>query len=389
MHSHSFQPSPSDTSESQEARKVTLVGMIINIILSIAKVIAGTLFHSAALVADGIHSISDLLTDILVLIVTRFSREEPDAEHPYGHGRFETLGTVVLGSLLLAVAGGMVLDSFQRIFHLSPIVPGSITLLIALLSILSKEWLYRYTINISKKIRSKMLEANAWHHRSDALSSIVVFIGIAGAMMGIHWLDPLAEFIVSLMVGKIGLELAWSSIKELVDTALSEEETQEIRDFIKQIPGVRNVHDLRSRLMGPDVLLDVHIQVSSSISVSEGHQIGLVVTQNLYKQFPSIKDITFHIDAEADEHSEVNQAHQDLPLRKDLLKQLEACWGELLPHECIQNLKLHYLNHQVSIEVFITDEQLEKLEHKISSKILKDACMALDFIEKVSLWKRL
>jgi cation diffusion facilitator family transporter len=389
MHSHSHHPASSAISDSKEARNVTLIGMVINIILSIVKIAVGTLFHSAALVADGIHSISDLLTDILVLIVTRFSREAPDAEHPYGHGRFETLGTVVLGSLLIAVAGGMIFDSIQRLMHLSPVIPGIITLLVALLSILSKEWLYRYTLKISKKVRSKMLEANAWHHRSDAFSTIVVFVGIAGAMMGISWLDPLAEFIVSLMVGKMGLDLAWSSIKELVDTALSVEETKEIRDFIKQIPGVRNVHDLRSRLMGADVLLDVHIQVSSSISVSEGHQIGLVVTQSLYKQFPNIKDITFHIDAEADEHSEVNRAHQSLPLRKDLLNQLELCWGELLPPESIKNLKLHYLNHKVSIEVFISEEQLDKIEHPISSQQLKEACTKLDFIEKVSLWKRL
>jgi len=392
MHTHShfseLNPTEKIQQNSLDARKVTVVGMVLNIILSIVKVFVGLLANSSALVADGIHSVSDLITDILVLFVTHFSSEAPDAEHPYGHGRFETLGTVVLGSLLIAVAGGMLLDSIERLLHAKLQIPGSLALWVAIISVLSKEWLFRYTRRVGKKIHSKMIEANAWHHRSDAFSSIVVVIGILGSMMGISWFDPLAELIVSLMVAKVGWDLAWSSMKELVDTALSEESTQEIRDFIKSIEGVRNIHELRSRHMGSNIILDVHIQVSPAISVSEGHQIGLIVTKKLRNQYPHITDITFHIDAEDDHDSENELENNGLPPRSELLKQMEKCWSSWLSPETIQKVKLHYLNRSVSVEIFLTEEEGEKLTGTINGNTLKKSCSNLNYINKVTLWKR-
>ncbi len=391
MHNHDIaHQSPSATPErnslnfQKKAQHVTLIGMIIDVILGILKIVFGIFSHSYALIADGLHSFSDALTDILVIAITKYSRLEPDEDHPYGHERFETLGTVFLGCLLIAVAGAMAWDSIMRLVANTSIeLPTWPALVVAALSILSKEAIFRYTLHVGKLIKSDLIIANAWHSRTDAFSSIVVFIGIAGAMSGLHWLDATAAIIVAIIIAKVGWDLSWDSVKELVDTALSPDETNEIRAFIKETPGIRNVHDLRSRHMGPDVILDVHLQVHSSISVSEGHQIGLIVTRRLKEQYKQIRDVTFHIDAEDDDHNGKQATYSSLPLRGEVIQTLKQVWSQWISIDDNQHIKLHYLNNQIMVELFLTaDHQpIPQLPQK-----LKAAAQAIEWLGELKIW---
>ena len=324
------------------------------------------------------------LTDILVIAITKYSRLEPDEDHPYGHERFETLGTVFLGCLLIAVAGAMAWDSVTRLITQTSIeIPTWPALVIAAISILAKELIFRYTHHIGTLIKSDLIIANAWHSRTDALSSIVVFIGIAGAMSGFTWLDAAAAVIVALMIAKVGWDLSWDSVKELVDTAISPKETNELRQFIKQTPGIKNVHDLRSRHMGPDIILDVHLQVRSSISVSEGHQIGLKVTKRLKQQYPHIKDVTFHIDAEDDDHNGEHITSASLPLRDEVIQALKHAWADSINIDDNHRINLHYLNNRVSVEIFLDSN--EKLPSNILKK-LREQTESIDWLGDLTLW---
>lgn len=389
MHNHDIaHKSPSAAKDpiqfQKKAQQVTLIGMIIDIILGSLKIFFGVVSHSYALVADGLHSFSDALTDVLVIAITRYSRLAPDEDHPYGHERFETLGTIFLGCLLIAVAGAMAWDSVTRLIEQVSIeLPTWPALVIAAISIVAKELIFRYTMHIGKLIKSDLIIANAWHSRTDALSSIVVFIGIAGAMSGATWLDAAAAVIVAVMIAKVGWDLSWDSIKELVDTALSPEETLELREFIKETPGIRNVHDLRSRHMGPDVILDVHLQVRSSISVSEGHQIGLIVTQRLKDKYEHIRDVTFHIDAEDDDHNGEHVTSASLPLRAEVIKTLNKTWEGLLSIDNDRSINLHYLNNKIAVEIFFDSNN--DLPDQLQQK-LNDASKSITWLGSLKLW---
>ncbi|MCP5160650.1 MAG: cation transporter [Hahellaceae bacterium] len=366
------------------AQKVTLQGMVLDILIGLGKIVTGHLSFSHALVADGLHSLSDAVTDILVIAVTRYSRQEPDDQHPYGHERFETLGTVFLGCLLIGVAGAMVWDSWIRLFELKTSeLPTWPALVLALISIVTKEAIFRYTLHYGKKIKSDLVIANAWHSRSDAFSSIVVFVAVGGAMLGYLWLDLLAAIVVALMIGKVGWDLSWDSVKQLVDTALSPEETKRMRAFIEKNECVRSVHDLRSRYMGQHVLIDVHLLVDPAISVSEGHQIGLIVTRELKQEFPSVYEVTFHIDAEMDEgHYAPYAPMAKLPLRPEALDQLQICWQELIPKHSASSYRLHYLNEKISIEIFLK----EGAALDISKEALRNAARDIPWLGEIRLW---
>lgn len=336
---------------SRAAQRVTLVGALINVVLAILKIIVGTLGHSAALVADGVHSLSDLASDVIVLLATKHGRQPADEEHPYGHARIETVATVVLGSMLALVAIGIGWDATNRMLHQDTLVaPGMLVILVATLSLISKEWLYQYTMRIAKKIHSRILEANAWHHRSDAISSFFVLLGVAGAMAGFPILDALAAFIVALMIGQISWGLVSSSIKELVDTAVDEETQKQIRSLITQTDGVLNLHMLRTRLMGADILVDAHLQVNPRLSVSEGHHIAENVGGRLISQLENVQDVTIHIDPENDEAGPMNS---HLPLRQELLKQLDRNWSAIPEANHILDIVLHYLDGKVEVELLL------------------------------------
>ncbi len=331
------------------ARRVTLVGSVVDLALGVAKVIVGYLANSQALIADGIHSFSDLFTDALVLFAAKHGSKDADEEHPYGHGRFETIATVILGVALILVALGIAWDAVARLFHPEELLtPGMIALAVALLSVIMKEWIYHYTMRVARQLRSKMLEANAWHSRSDAISSIVVFIGVGGTMLGLDYLDAIAAVIVALMVAKIGWELGWHSVQELADVSLEAERVDAIERAINEIDGVREVHMLRSRRMGQDALVDVHVLVRSWLSVSEGHMIAVAVEERLKRDFEEINDVTVHIDPEDDEEA---PPCSGLPLRTEALRELDELWAGI---QCLgqqRRILLHYLSGHIHVQL--------------------------------------
>ncbi len=374
------------TEPAQIAQKVTLVGMALDTILGIAKIIVGLLFYSYSLVADGIHSLSDMVTDIFVLIITRISHHGPDDAHPYGHARFETLGTVILGGILITVALALAYSNAIILYEAEPTpVPGWPTLVVATISVFSKEWIFRYTKRAGEQLRSNLLIANAWHSRTDAFSSILVLVGVAGAMLGVPWLDSAAAIAVAIIVAKIGWQLAHESLEELVDTGLTPEKTEEIKGFILQHEGVRGVHDLRTRRMGQDVFLDLHILVNPEISVSEGHQIGEWVHKKLLNRYDYIRDLTYHIDAEDD--NLIENRGRLLPLREAVLDELKTLWGSNPIPGQIQQTKLHYLNNKIDVEIFIGCQQPDEI-HKLPAalRLLKANTAHLDWLGKISLW---
>ncbi len=344
----------------REARKVTVVGAVVNIVLSVIKILAGWLGSSHALIADGIHSLSDLFTDAVVLLAAKHGAQDADEEHPYGHGRIETLATVVLGVVLILVALGIGFDAVRRLFDPERLLhPGMLALWAAIISVLAKEVLYHYTVAVAKKLRSNLLRANAWHHRSDAVSSIVVVAGVIGSMAGLTYLDAVASVVVAVMVAKIGWDLGWHSIHELIDQGLEQKDVEYIRSKIMEVDGVLAMHKLRTRRMGGNAFVDVNVLVSPSISVSEGHRIGQEVLNRLRDEVEDVVDVTVHIDPEDDEtHAPCGH----LPMRGAILERLRAHWRDVPGTEHVQDLTLHYLNGQVRVEVWVPLEAMESLE---------------------------
>ena len=358
--------------------RVTIVGALVNVFLSIIKIGFGIIGQSAALIADGVHSLSDLASDLLVLIAVRLGAREADHDHPYGHRRFETIATVVLGVGLIVVAAGIAWDVYERILQPERLlIPHPEALGIAAISILANEWLYQYTKRVAILTRSKLLLANAWHHRSDAISSIVVLIGVAGSLLGYIWADAIAAVIVALMIAKIGITLVSESIKELVDTGLSDVVVDEIRAEIAATEGVRNLHLLRTRQMGEDALVDAHIVVNSRITVSEGHMIADVVRDVLIEKFDDVRDVLVHVDPENDEY--VIEQHKVL-LRQDIDAYLQEYLAENYP--LIDSFRIHYIKGKVELEV-VLPHTMFSLSQQVNT--IKNRCAVLQQeVEQIS-----
>ncbi len=336
--------------------RASYVGGAVNVFQTLIKIGFGILGQSAALIADGIHSLSDLLSDLLVIIAVRLGSREADYEHPYGHRRFETIATVILGVSLITIGGAISWSVMNRMAHPEHLpVPNPIGLGIATLSILVNEWLYHYTKRVAKKTRSKLLMANAWHQRSDAISSLVVLFGIGAVMLGYPLADAIAAIVVALMVAKIGLNLVLESIKELVDTSLPPKMIAEIRTSIMGIDGVEGIHLLRTRQMGEDALIDAHIVVDPRITVSEGHSIGDTVRDELISRFDDVMDVLVHVDPEDDE----GLFEYNKPLtRRDVQVLLDKYLADI--KTSIEDFRIHYLNGQIEVEVilpFVLSEQ--------------------------------
>ena len=335
----------------REIKKATLAGALVNLGLALGKIICGSVGQSQALIADGVHSLSDLSTDALVLFAARHAGRGADAEHPYGHGRFETLAAVALGVFLMMVALGVCWDAGRRLLDPQNLPrPGLLALAAAFISVLANEGLYRYTLGVARKLRSIMLKANAWHHRSDALSSIVVMLGVGGAMAGLEYLDSIAAIGVGLMIAKVGWDLGASGVRELVDTGLGPEEVAAVRNTILSVGGVKTLHRLRTRRMGADVLVDVHIQVAPELSVSEGHMISETARGKLIGGLEDVTDVTVHIDPEDDE---TGAPCCGLPLRGALSAPLRERWRDIEAANHIERITLHYLDGKVSVELLL------------------------------------
>lgn len=333
----------------QKAKKVTLIGAVINIFLAAAKIIFGFIGQSQALIADGIHSLADLLTDGLVLIASKFGSQAPDLEHPYGHGRIETAATLLLSVILILVGVGIIHDGIRRILLSEVETPKFFLIFIAGFSVVIKEWLYHYTKYVANQIQSKLLYINAWHHRSDAGSSIVVVIGLSAAILGYSDFDFIAAIIVGVMIVKMGWSQGWTSVSELVDTGVEPQQLAQIKRVIRLVAGVKDMHQLRTRSMGGRILIDVHVLVELKLSVSEGHHIAQRVEQCLMEGVKSVTDVTVHIDPEEDQVGQLKGLNL-LP-RQVLLPKLASHWNGLPGADQIQGIVLHYLADTVLVEV--------------------------------------
>jgi cation diffusion facilitator family transporter len=278
------------------ASRSTWVSVVVNVVLASAQVAVGTATKSQALIADGIHSLSDLLSDFVVLFAGHHAKKDADAEHPYGHQRFETAASLALGAILLAVGGGMVWAALQKLESPGTIAAAEVSALwVALGAIVTKELLFRYMLRTAKAVKSSLLVANAWHARSDAASSLVVSLGIIGSMAGYPLLDPIAALIVGFMVGKMGWSFGWDALHDLMDRAVDEAEVQAIRETLLATPGVAGVHDVRTRKMGDMVVADAHIEVDAKITVEEGHNIAVAARVAVLKRHRVLNLMT-HVD---------------------------------------------------------------------------------------------
>ncbi len=361
----------------EATRKATLIGVVVNIFLSLVQLIGGVFANSQALIADGVHTLSDLASDFVVLFAAKVANQDADESHPYGHGRFETLATVILGLALTGVAIGIVLNAASRLLNPENLTqPTSIALVFAALAIVAKEGLYHYTMRVANRFNSKMLEANAWHHRSDAISSLVVAIGVGGSViLEIPWLDAVAAILVAIMIFYMGARLILDSTMELVDTAWDADKTDEMKQFISEIEGVDHMHMLRTRKMGNDVLADVHLQVNSYLSVSEGHYIAESTMAKLRKKFPELSDITVHIDPEDDETASLSKT---LPSRQELMTKLYPIMQKHSLDESIHSINLHYINGKIDAELV-----LNKSHHDGNLAAFKADCEAIDDIRSI------
>ena len=278
------------------ASRSTWVSVVVNLVLSTVQIVVGVWAKSQSLIADGIHSLSDLVADFVVLFANHHSQKDADEDHPYGHQRFETAASLVLGLLLLAVGVGMVWSAVVKLENPESVPQvHSVALWVAGGALVGKELLFRYMLAVAKKVKSSMLVANAWHARSDAASSLVVGVGIAGNLAGYPILDPIAALIVGFMVGKMGWEFGWDAMHDLMDRAVDEQEVQAIRQPLLDTPGVAGVHDVRTRKMGDMVVVDAPLEVDAQITVEEGHDIAVEARQRVMQRHRVLNLMT-HVD---------------------------------------------------------------------------------------------
>lgn len=278
------------------AKKSTLISVAVNTALSIWQIIIGIFSHSSGLIADGIHTLSDLIADFVVLIANKKSHKKPDEDHPYGHFRYENGASLILGIILLVVGVGMAWSAIQKMLNPELIQEvHMIALVAALISLVAKEGLFRYMLRVANKVNSSMLVANAWHARSDAASSLVVAIGIVGSLCGFRIFDPIAALIVGTFVFRMGYKFTNQSIQDLMDKGADEETLQEIRMTLDNIDEISGYHDLKTRKSGDFYLVDVHLELDGNMTILKGHDITVRVREKLMEN-PQILDVMTHLD---------------------------------------------------------------------------------------------
>lgn len=349
-----------DQQRSRGIQRATWVAVCTNSVLALGQIVIGLLANAFSLVADAAHTISDLITDFLVLFAGKQGAEPADAEHPYGHGRIETAVTLFLGVSLVAVGIGFLLASANRLQNMGEAPPlHAIALYMAIATLLFKEFLFRYMRAAARRLRAPVLEANAWHARSDAASSLVVAIGIAGSLAGYPFLEPLAAAVVGFLILSMGVRLGWRALRELIDTGLPADDLARIRQTILATPGVRGTHDLRTRRMADHVLCDVHVLVDPHLSVSEGHRISNAVHIAIRREHPNVRDVLVHIDVE-DDRLLRRTANLQLPGRKEVAAMVASLLD--LTDSSSLRLQLHYLGGQVEVEVLLDEDAFARIE---------------------------
>ena len=364
------------------ANRSTWVSVVVNTLLTLLQIAAGFFAHSQSLIADGVHSLSDLVCDFLVLVASHHSKDPADAGHPYGHGRVETAASFVLGAILVLTGGGIMVAAamkLQNIEHLPPVAP--LALWVAGVALVAKETLFRYMLHIGERLRSPMLIANAWHARSDAASSLVVAVGIGANLMGFIYADSVAAIVVGFMIVRMGIVFAWDAFQELIDAGLSIEEVDSIRQTLVDTAGVVNLHELRTRRMAHRALVDAHILVDPRISVSEGHCIAERARARVLKSHPTVADVLVHVEPEDDlEHDNHSMR---MPGRDSLLLHL-APLLDGLPKP--QRVVFHYIGAKVEAEVYLPHDYfaqcsaLAEAEAKVVARLVDNL-----YFSKISL----
>lgn len=281
-----------------ETKRVTWIGLVINVALSALKFTVGAVGRSQAIVADAVHSLSDLLTDVAVLLGLRFWSAPADKTHPYGHRRIETMVTTIIGAALLIVGVGIGYNAVTTAREPHPAPPGSIALIGAAVSIVLKEWLYRWTLVVGKRIKSTAVIANAWHHRSDALSSIpaLAAVGVAVIAPRFAFVDHIGALIVSLFIIKAAWNIVAPALADLADRGGSDRDREQIAELAMSVPGVNSVHALRSRRVGSGLYVDLHVLVDGAMSVRKGHAISEQVKQAILAKGPDVLDVVAHLE---------------------------------------------------------------------------------------------
>lgn len=287
----------------KEIFKITWLGFWVNVLLSAGKLAAGFWGRSSAMVADGVHSLSDMVTDLIVMIFVKISAKPVDKEHDYGHGKFETLATILIGIALFGVAVGIIWHSVEEIiayFHGEIIKrPELIAVAVALVSIVAKEWVYRRTIKVSEEVNSPALKANAWHHRSDAFSSVGTLIGVGGAyLLGEKWriLDPLAAIVVGLFILKVVFDLVKPNLEDLLEQSLPADMEKDISEIIMSEPIFSDLHNLKTRRLGPDIAVEAHVRVPDEMTVLESHEATVHVERRLKETYGSRTHVMIHVE---------------------------------------------------------------------------------------------
>jgi len=329
--------------------KATLVGAFANLLLSVAKFIGGVAGNSTALVADALHSLSDLLTDAIVLATHKIGQIPADSNHPYGHGRAETIGATIVGAVIILAGIWIGYEVWQVIASGIKLVPTWLAAGVATFSILVNEGIFHYTRIVGERVNSPAIIANAWHHRSDAISSVAALIGILGAHFGYSIMDPLAGGVVAIMILKVGATIFAEGLRDLMDTGLSEDQTQEFQKIIDGIPEVIKFHDLRTRTLGGEIFMDIHILVDTDLTVTEGHAAAERVRRSLINAFNRVQDVLVHVDGEEDQ--KLLQLYSST--REDLRKIVDPMIADADITLKQTRMRVHYLKGTTLVEIYL------------------------------------
>jgi len=367
----------------KDALKVTWLGLLSNLLLALAKGFIGFIANSSALIADAGHSVSDLLSDGITLWAVRMSGIPKDKNHPYGHGKFETVGTFIVALLLLFTGIGVAWHVFNKMD--SPEVPGTIALWMAGIAIAVKEVLFHATRMVGRRTGSRILLANAWHHRSDAISSVAALVGIGGAQWGLPLMYPIAGVLVAGLIIKTGINIGYESIRELTDETAEEEVISELGQILSGIEGVDHYHEMRARRMGPHLLVDLHIEVDSMMSISAAHQVAERVRLGILEKLPAVNEVLVHVDAEDDffegEGTEDQQKIVLMRPQSEIENDVKKALSVIPEIEGITHIYCHYLNQELTVQVNI----LLDVEMRIrdAQKIASKARMKIEQIKDI------
>ena len=293
------------------AMRVSSVSIIVNITLSLLKLLAGIIAHSGAMISDAIHSASDVISTIVVIIGVRMSNKKSDHDHQYGHERLECVSSIILSGLLIATGIGIGISGVKKILAGTSgkdlIIPGLLALIAAIASLAVKEWMFWYTRAAAKKINSGALMADAWHHRSDALSSIGAFIGILGARLGYPILDPIASVVICLFIAKAAIDIFKDAIDKMVDHSCDDETVMQMNEVITKIPGVDRIDLIRTRLFGSRIYVDIEIAVDGELSLNNAHSIAEAVHLSIENAFPDVKHCMVHVNPSNQKESKTSR----------------------------------------------------------------------------------